>query len=545
MIEKRKWIWVPVVLTLVAAASRPAVAQEPVVVMATKSVDGLISDLKYMFTAGGQNELGDIVDGWIDQATQGKGLQGINRTKPAGAYMSISGAGTPDLVVFVPVDDIKAFRDLIATFMPKQAEVAGGIFKMQGDEPEQLFYGKYQNGYCYLSMLPTALAKLPDPAKFAKTQYALSVVADMAKLPDESKEQILEKLQEAIAPIDPVDVPKPADNLRARVEERTEKVMLDIVRLLVKQSDKLTFGLDIDQKSKTMGIDLSVSAKSGTQLSQSIASYAKTTSAFAGIAGPESVASLVLAMPVSKQMRDVFRDAFRAGFDEARAEVDKSEKLKTDQQKKVARDVIDRVAKVVEATADTGRVDGSIVFNPVGEDKLQLVAAGTVVNGNEVAKVIDDAVKQNPNDPGLQKLSLDVAKHGGARIHAIEVELHDERKAQFGDGPAHLGIRDDALYFAVGGDSLAAVKAAIDKTGKADTKRAPVSARFQPSKLIGLTEQNDDDPRQKIARDAFRGDGDYISFELLPAERGTRLRLEFGEGFIRFLGTVLSGQMGG
>ncbi len=541
MLRMCKLAWLPIVLAMLVVASQPAVAQEPVVVISTKSADGLISDAKYVLGAGGQPELGNLIDGMIDQFTQGKGLQGIERTKPLGAYMSIAAAGTPDFVVFIPVNDIKAFRDLLATYLPQQQEVAGGTFSLQGQD--QQIYGKYQNGYCYLTLLPAALSKLPDPAKFVTNKtYALSLEADIGKLPNEVKEQLLETIENAVAA--PDEGAPPADDVQARIQARAQKMTLQMFRMLVKETDRLSLGIEVDQKSKVLAVDVNVRARTGTPLAQSLAGYAKTTGAFAALGGPEAAMNFSFAAPVADELRDLMRDAFRAGFDQARAGIDSSEKLQTPEQKKVAKDLIDRVTKVIEATGDTGKIDAAVVMNTVSADKVQVVAAAKIAKGDELAKVIDDFVKQNPNDPGLKKLKRDVAKHGGARIHELAVELEGDAKQNLGDGPIHLAIRDDAVYFAIGGDSLAAVKAAIDNTGKPAANRPPISIRMRPSKLIAVFAK-DEDEQTKLARESFKGDGDHISLELLPAERGARLRLEFGEGFLRFIGALAGQQLGG
>ena len=74
-----------------------------------------------------------------------------------------------------------------------------------------------------------------------------------------------------------------------------------------------------------------------------------------------------------------------------------------------------------------------------------------------------------------------------------------------------------ATLAAARGDSLAALKAAIDQTGKGSPTRPPVSIRAQPSKLVALFGKGED-PNIKLAREAFTGGGDHMSLELLPMD---------------------------
>lgn len=539
MLRIRKSVFGPVLAALVLVASARAFAQEPVIVLSVKSVDALVSDLKYVLSTAGQE--GDLIDGLVDQLTQGKGFAGIDRTKPIGAYVTLDAAGTPSFVIFVPVNDNNAFRDLLAMFFSRQQEAAGGMFSIQNDD--QQFFGKFANGHCFLTLLPRALDKLPDPAKIASNKYSLGIEANLAKIPDEVKDGILEQAEAALGAAEEGQE-KPADEIEARLRDRAQKMMLELVRMLFKETDRMTLGLDVDQKSKLIALDLNLTPKTGTPLAASLANYSKTTSFFASIAGADAAGSLNFAMPISDNIREFFRDAIRSGTDQARAEIDKSEKLQTDEQKKIVKDLLDRVMKVIEATGDTGKVDGAIVINTASDGKAQIVGACSIAQGDELAKIIDDAVKQNAGQPGFEKFKLDVAKHGGARIHSFEPELEGENKENISPGPGHLAIRSDAVYVAVGGDSLAAVKTAIDKTGKGSSIRPPVSIRAQPSKLVALFGKGDD-PNIKLAREAFTGDGDHMSLELLPVERGARLRLELGEGFLRFIALSVSQQLGG
>jgi hypothetical protein len=540
MLRIRKNVFGPVLAALVLVASARAFAQEPVVVLSVKSVDALVADVKYVLSTAGQE--GDLIDGLVEQLTQGKGFAGIDRSKPIGAYVTLDSAQTPSFVIFIPVNDNNAFRDLLATIgFSRQQEAAGGMFSIQNEE--QQFFGKFANGHCFLTLLPRALDKLPDPAKIASSKYTLGIEANFAKIPDEVKDGLLEQAEAAVAAAEEGQEP-PADELQARLRGRAQKMMLEFVRMIFKESDRMSIGLDVDHKAKLVALDLNLTPKNGTPLAASLANYQNTKPAFASIAGTDAAGSLNFAMPLSDSMREFFRDSIKSSMDQARADVDKSEKLQTAEQKKIVKDLLARVEKVIEATGDTGKVDGTIVINVASDGKAQVVAAGSIAQGDELAKIIDDAVKQNAGQPGFEKFKLDVAKHGGARIHSFEPELKGENKDNISPGPGHLAIRSDAVYLAVGGDSLAAVKAAIDKTGKNSTTRPPASVRALPSKLVAMFGKGDE-PNAQLAREAFTGEGDHMSLELHSVERGARLRLELGEGFLRFIALSVSQQLGG
>ncbi len=532
----RKSVWMPLVLACACLATRPAAAQEPVIVVSMRSIDGVMGDLKYILSAAGNPELGDLVDGMVDQFTQGKGFAGMDLTKPLGAYISVGAGGNPDMVLFVPVSDQKKFRDLLKTMLPRQKEQQAGVFSMQVEN--QTWYGKFARGHCFLTLLPAALNAPADPAKFADAKYSVRLQADLAKLPAEVKDGLVEQREAAIEAA-PVERPEPRSEAEQRIRQRSQKVVSQLFRLLVRDSSRLSVGLTLDKKTKTLAVEADVVPKPGSELAALVAGYGKTPSAFAALAGPDSALSLTLASPVAPSVRDIFRDVVKTRIDESRASIQNSPKLTTAAQKKAAADLIDRLGKLLEASAEAAKMDAAIVMNGEPGGKAQLVAAATVRDGDQFLNGLEDAAKQAGD---ASRLTIDVAKAGATRIHAVKIEADAELTKRFGDAPAHLAIRDDTVFFAVGGDSLAAIKSAIDNVGKPADNRPPVSLRVRPSKLVAMF-PSDDPAQADLARKAFDGAGDHMAMDLVADERGSRLRLEFGEGFLRLMSLSVAKQL--
>src|SRR5262245_7989277 len=412
-----------VLLAMALVLLRPtrATAQEPVAVITIKNVDSLISDIKYILAAGGSPELGDLVDNMIDQMPQGKGLPGIDRTKPLGAYMTLNAANTTDFVIFVPVTDNRMFReDFLSSIFTKQQQVAGGMFSVQGDDGQQ-FFGKFANGHCFMSPLPAALNKLVDPARIAQPKFTFNLEADLSRMPDEVKDGLVEQAEDAVRNAEE-DPTKPATEIEARLRDRGQKMFAQLARMLIKETDRFTLGIDVDQKKKLVALDIGLVAKPRSPLAQSLAAYSKTTSSFAGLVGPDAAASFILAAPLSDEFRDYLHDTIQSGIEQARTDIDNSERLKTPGQKAAAKDLMERLMKVIRATGEMGMVDGVLAVYATENDMAQIVAAGKVASGDEVSKTLEEFVKQHAGTPEAEKIKLDVAKHGDARIHSLAIE---------------------------------------------------------------------------------------------------------------------------
>jgi hypothetical protein len=530
---RRSFAVIALAMTLVFASR--AVAQEPVAVISIKNVDALISDLKYILSAGGSPDLGDLVDQMIDQMTQGKGLAGIDRNKPLGAYMTLGAGNSPDFVIFVPVTDNRAFReDFLSNLFTRQQDVAGGIFSVQSEG--QQYFGKFANGHCFLSPIAAALNKLQDPARIARTKFTISMEADLSRMPDEVKDGLVEQAEEMVRAAEE-DQEKPANEVEARLRDRGQKLIAQLARMLFKETDRISLGVDVDQKSKLIALDISLVAKAGSPLAQSMATYSKMSSSFASLIGPDAAASAIFAAPLSDQFREYFHDSIQSTIEQARTDIDNSDRLP--QQKEAAKNLMERIMKIVKATGDTGSVDGVFAVYGTKDNMAQILAAAKVASGDAVTKTLQEFAKEHASTPEADRIRLNVAQHAGAQIHTVTLELEGEAKEYLSNGTAHIAVQGNSVFFAMGGDSLSAVKSAMDKAGKATPNRPPVSVRLQPSKLVAIFGKGDDE-NVALAREAFTGDGDHISLELFAAERGGRLRLELGEGFLRFIALSVS-----
>jgi hypothetical protein len=541
MLRIRRWKTgvAPALLVAALVAARTAAAQEPVMVVSAKSVDTLLGDVKYILTAGGSPQLGDLVDGMIDQFTQGKGLQGIDRSKPVGAFATLSPAGTPDLVVFIPVNDPKSFRDLLALYLPNQQDLEEGMFAIQSEG--QQFYGRFSNGYCFMTLLPAALAKLPDPTRIASGKHDVAIETDLSKLPDDAKEAFVQQIEMSAAAAQ-ADQPAAANEAEARGRELGQRMALGAVRIIIKESQHLSIGLDVDKKAEAIVLSGTATARPGTALAKTMETYGATTSRFAALAGPKASANVLVAAPLSDSAREVLGEALNNAAAEGHKNIDNSDAYKSDQ-KKALHPLLDHIISVIRATGESGSIDTALVVEPVSDKKVRVVAAARVEHGEELEKAIEEFVHGAGSQPGSDVIKLDVVKHAGAHIHEVHVQLADEATARLGDGTAHLAIRNDSVFFAIGGDSLAAVQEALDKAGKPGPKRPPISVRLQPSRVIGLL-GTANDPNTALAREAFAGKGDRMAFEVEPIEQGARARIELGEGFLRFFALMVGQQLG-
>src|SRR5262249_31993911 len=95
-----------------------AIPGKPAIVLSVASYDRLRSDFLYLAGLAGQGEGAAQVDRLIAVQAGDRGLEGIDRKKPMGAYGWVGPLGDDSsLVLLVPVADQRAFLDLVNRFV--------------------------------------------------------------------------------------------------------------------------------------------------------------------------------------------------------------------------------------------------------------------------------------------------------------------------------------------------------------------------------------------------------------------------------------------
>jgi hypothetical protein len=258
------------------------------------------------------------------------------------------------------------------------------------------------------------------------------------------------------------------------------------------------------------------------------AAYGNAVPSFGGMFSSDAALSLACSVPIPAELRDVFAKEIASGADQARSQIDTAVFLNAESDRKSAHETLD---SFLEAFQGLQTIDLGLVVDPVPSGTARFVAACKVGNGRKLATAIDRLVKV-PGAVGDGELRLDVAQHAGARIHALG--LPSEVSRVFGKGPAHIALRNDAVYLSVGENSLDFAKQALDRTASPGARRPPLTLRIRPSRIIDLFAKKGDVEAIRV-RQAFQGKGDSVVFEVQPIKNGVRGKMTFGEGFLNLI----------
>lgn len=504
----------------------PAVhAQQPTVVFSIRGVDPLIDDADFLASEVGQAGMKANIEQVLAGVTQGKGLAGIDRAKPLGVYWNSTAGGPPEMpVAFIPVSDAKALKGLLTDLAP-EFEDDNGTWSSTINGTKVI--GKISNGYLFIS--PNLPARLPDASKIANTKYDTALEVSLASIPQPFKDMFLEQV-EAAGRKHQEEGPEPANEAERVGREWGFNASLAVVKGVVNDGDKLTLGIEVDQKSRLGAVDLSLTGKSTSGMAKVFAAYGKIQPAFAGIGSDATPMRMVFSLPTPtdpEQVEAFFTQA-RKAFEDA---IDKDAADDSQQARDFVKGIFKQLANVTQSTVKSGALHAGVLLESGTLESLRVIGGAKVANGDEVGKLLDEVIKQSKSNPDVAKLKLDVAKYAGARIHEVTVEHKAED--HFGDGPAHLAFRNDSLWFSIGGDNLDALKKALDaKPGR--VAGSPISLQFKPAALMLLMADKDEVSAGMNEKDRARAKkivgkpGDKLNVDVAPINSGIKLRVEMG-----------------
>lgn len=500
-------------------------AQQPTVVLTIRGIDPLLNDAEFLGKEVNQEGIKEGVEAQIEALTGGKGLAGIDRKRPLGLFWNATAGGPPEMpIAFFPVSDADALTELLTDLTPDFKD-AKGSWSMTFNGTR--LFGKVSTGYLFLSLTPLSAAKLPDPAKFANTKYDLALDVSIASIPEELKATFL-ATTESSARQALEDGPPPATEAERVGRDLGINSTLGTLKSLINDGDKLTLGFDVDSKTRSSAVDFMITGTADSALAKAMTAYSKLQPLFAGIGSDSAPFRLTISYPTTG-MTDQMDDFFKGMRQTAEQQIDNDERLSDDKDRAEAKNLAKRLFDIMQGTIASGSMHTGIVLEGGKAEKIRVIAATKIANGDDAGKLMDDIVKLSKDNPDLASIKLDAAKHSGARIHEITTDQSEDTEKYFGEEPAHLGFRADSLWMSIGGENLAALKRALDQSAKPANRpgTSPVSFHVKPAALVLLMEKEDEGLIER-AKSIAGKPGDRLNLDIASVANGAKLRLEFG-----------------
>lgn len=555
----------------------------PFVYMMAASANRLKEEATYMFDVAGMPDALDSILTTLDDNVLG--LEGIDWDRPAGMMMYLNSVFPPsfEVVAFLPVEEMGEFQNLM--------ELGNSILKEEPNEPGRYelittrrnIQMRVENGYAFIQMPwtdpdPTFDRELPSPTALVgslSNQFDLGITLDVEAIPKATRSLILNVLTSTMS----TQMQQRDDEPDSRYEARRALSQGDIdgLKLLFEECERISIGLNVNSESQSANLDFVFDVKDGGELLQEILASSSKTSYFSPLLDDEAPISLSWSGIMAQ--RDI--DKYSGFLDAVKPEL----------------------ARLIEENGEFGPVptEGSPMFNSItalkesisdghvdifgqlyrdSNEKLAVVLAMRVEDGETIALGLEDLLQRLPEVPDVGEVELAAGEHRNVTFHRLEAaDPGPAWQEVFGSGVGvSLGSDARTAWLCLGGDkSFDVLKSTMDELVAAYEDPGQIRASASAMRMVvhagelintirsaqqadkpAETEENvkkdeEKDPRfdrrerfrqrrdqnREMFVEALSDGGDRVELSVRPTDTGTRMRIEFAEGFIGGIGRMI------
>jgi hypothetical protein len=539
--------------TLIAQATEPATPTgeiKTVAVIGAASYNNLIGDVNFIGSLADRPELGQMLQGMIAMFTQGKGLDGIDQSKPWGVILQTDGQNFLP-VGCIAVTDVNKVLAIVQGFSATIKDGADGA-KQISLPNGQTIHLKESNGWAYLGQTEAALASLPaDPAaelnKIA-AEYDLGARIAAQNVPAQFRQKAVQAMKAGMQD----GLKKKDDESDTEYESRRKLAEAQVAQLetMVNDVDDVVTGWAIDSKDQKTFLDFTLRFLPGSKMAKQIAGNGTPKTNFAGFFQPDAAVTMTFATQADPETIKENIDQMRATMDTMRKQaekaIDQEEDIPDDETRAAVKAAMGDFLDAFQATMESGRMDGGANLR-VGADSLTLVAAAEIKDPAKFESGLKKLAAIAEKEPEFNGVQWDAANHEGVNFHTLSVPVpEDEEEARkvFGEKvDVAIGIGSEAVYVAVGRDNLDAVKKAIDAS-KAEPNKVVPPFEFSASlgqfmEFAAANAKDEDKPMVQAIADMLKNDAqgrDHVRASYTFIENGLKYRFEAEEGVLRAVG---------
>ncbi|QDT88391.1 hypothetical protein [Gimesia algae] len=513
---------------------------KPIAVATIASIERVLDDIDYIFATVNKPEYPAMIKGFLAQY---RNLEGLDKTKPLGAFVFLDKGISPQPVVvgFIPV---KSLDELTQTL----GEVGFLINPVEGQEnrytlalPTFSLHIKMAHGYAFLQIKSEALDRdFYNPVEFTSAlakEYDIAGALFLSNVPQPMRMMAVDL---ASASMDEKLQQKPGEeDLKFQTRKETSLLALKQFERVAQDGEQLTVGYTLSRQNKNIQLHLGVKARPDTPLGKEFQQLSKTSSQYSYLDENSSDYLGYAILPLRKEI-------------EQKALIELLEKSTSDVPPVLLGDdenpgPVAKMLKSAKATIEAGRLDAQIQMVQTSKGKTALIASMKISEG-ETYKAGQQELFDllGPNEP-TPKFESNVAEIDGVTIHSVTPpDPGQQAKDLFGENPViFIGSNSEELWLVIGeNESLEQLKKAISLNKTRSDQRKPgnlflVSIKFNP--LIAMIGENAKDPKfVESAKVAFASGGDLMTiYPKITADQAS-LNLEFGEGFIRLISLAIA-----
>lgn len=543
-------VWICLVIPSLASqllAETPR--REPVAVAYLSSIDDVLDDVDYITTCGGQPQLSQMVRGFI---TNLNNLEGIDRTKPVGAYAFFpsdlgSGKKDPDIVGFIPVTDLESLKKTAHLSNVLSLEPTDQPNRFEFKTPEKTLAVLIDQGHAFITENAELLNHpLPPPASLTETlggQYDVVIQLRREGVPkllwDFALIGAMSSTDNEVRNLKKSRLPEDQTKLQAIEMGRSA------IASVMGEASSAWIGLRVSRDSRTAVIDAKLVFKDAGKVTRTLTQMAESPSLLAKFATADVPAAMHLHVALTEEAKKLSTEGFRI----AREKQDVTESIPEPQ-----RTTVNALIDVLQKTIDSGEYDLLLQFTGEPQTGMTAVVGVHVADGQKLAESVMKLLPEARNSDKVSAVTIDAGVARGihfARIDGVADDTTDAEKNGelfYGGKPSlYIGTEASTLWLLVGDknalDDFAALANEPQRTADRTTRSAFGQAHLHLSDWLGLLSLAEDQKTRdftEAARIAVKDpDRDALNLVIRPESDGLRITLTLDEAYLNLIGAAV------
>ena len=523
----------------------------PFAVVNASSVDRLLTDVQYVFDLVERPELMDLVTDLLGNI---KNLEGMDRTKPFGAMFFLDSGlpPTPFPVMYLPVEDEQKLLNTL-TFRDNRWKQSGADQTRYDQISRPNLHLKFVDGYAFICRQSDWILDepLPEPVAYNETltsRYDVAAAARIGSIPQGIR-QVFVGFFRASSEAELQQRDNESD-VAYRMRRANGLQVLEFIEQLLLEGDQLTLGLDASSDARSAVVEFSMDAQPDSDFAKYLTDVSGTASMFHALADDTQPLTIAATMKLNERDQKAYREFVDIARDELTREISENEP-------DLPVGAVERMFDAVDATLLDGQIDVTLQFVAPEPDRFVILAVAKLVGARTAESGFTElmtALKARPDTDGT--IDLNVASHAGVTFHRLAGDNASNNDVRLFGGPptVYVGASDLAVWLAIGQDQMTELKRAIDLVRESAARAAPrvsgspwrVTIRLNRWMQLEANDRGGRGPSvpRQIAEEAFaHGDDDALRLDVRPTEHGARIRVQFDEGFLRFIGLVVGRQV--
>lgn len=523
---------------------------KPVAVVSVAGYDEFMSDLGFLGRISDRPELASGVQGLLSLVTGGKGLEGLDKTKPVGAVVQTDGEKFLGYG-FLPVTDLKKLLAVLEPMAGRITDAGGGVSEIQTKQGKAVFVKEKSPGWAMVCDNRQGLDSAPaDPlAVIGKLneKYDLAIRVYVHNIPEKFRQKAIAEMRKGAER----DLNKrPGENdAEFAIRKRLTEQFLHSAATAIQELEQISLGWSLDHKAEKVLLDLSATVLPGTDSARWLADMGKLKSRFGGFLVPGAAVTGNWLSQVPTSDVAVLAEAIDVLRPKAMAEIER--KAKSPEEAKVQKELATGLLDVIRKTVATGRADAGVSLL-LGPEAVTVVAGGYVADGPTLEKTLKqlaEAARQQHPDFVNQVVKLNAGECRGVNLHTVSVPIPadapDRQKAVKLIGETLdvvIGVGQEGVYVAAGRDAMKALRGAIERSADGAAALSPMrlSIAVGPIARFAAIAAHSPAEREKAAKavaalEKMSG-ADHVNLEIRPIERGVQCRVEIEPDVVKLVG---------